>query len=372
MRFLQPTAIVLAIVCLVAAASHSAQREKQPSYLEMDEARKSGWEMVRVVMDRLEVDDQNAFPGIQAWLKEFQQTTRGIDLKTPPSQWPVLDVDALATRNANFWRAFYEVAPGDPGLILLHAGMLLTSGEALRASNVVNIGNQTPGVPKELRDGFELIAAHVRNLSRKPRVLVREGVKLNNSGDYPGTIKKYREALALWPQDGLAHYELGQTLMFQELKAAGKEVPSGKSVTINTGWKFSKDVDAEYARARQHDPFQYMAYQGSDKEVIAGLTALVKRGMPVWSKLEKDPKARIDDTEVEQLAAACQEAGIHDLALAARGVMVIRRGRYLPADHPFITTSLRKLASGTAVDETLKRLNSPKPLAFRQLVELEK
>jgi hypothetical protein len=40
-----------------------------------------------------------------------------------------LDVDALVTNNPHYWQAYYEVVPGDPGLGLLHGGLLHFGGE---------------------------------------------------------------------------------------------------------------------------------------------------------------------------------------------------------------------------------------------------
>jgi hypothetical protein len=96
--------------------------------------------------------------------------------------------------------------------------------------------------------------------------------------------------------------------------------------------------------------------------------ALSKKGMPAWQKLTRNPMKKVDDPVLEDLAAACQEASIHDLALVTRQIMVARRKSYAPADHPFICTSLRKLATGKQTEEVLKRLAADKKLSLRQLV----
>jgi hypothetical protein len=147
-------------------------------------------------------------------------------------------------------------------------------------------------------------------------------------------------------------------------------VPPG-AVNINKGTPFSEPVKAAYARARLHDPFQIHAYQGGDKEVIQGLMALVKDGMPAWEKLLKAGQGKVDDEVIATLGAVCQQAGSHELALAARSVLVARRGGFAPADHPFITTSLNKLVPGKQTEAVLKRLAGGE-LQLRQLIAPDK
>jgi hypothetical protein len=114
-----------------------------------------------------------------------------------------------------------------------------------------------------------------------------------------------------------------------------------------------------------------MAYQGSDTAVIAGFKALAAKGRPIWEKLVKDPETIINDKAIQDFGEACQAAGIDELGLAARQIFVARRGRYAPSDHPFFTTSLRKLAPGKTTEATLKRLAGGE-LVARQLIVAEK
>lgn len=129
------------------------------------------------------------------------------------------------THNENFWRAYYEVAPGDPGIVLLHASLLLCGGEADRANYLAVAAGQRPGVPVAFRQAFETIIAHSNKLREKPKALLAEGIALHDKGDYAGAIKKYQAALELWPQYGWAWYELGQSQYHQDLIADGKKPP---------------------------------------------------------------------------------------------------------------------------------------------------
>jgi tetratricopeptide (TPR) repeat protein len=208
------------------------------------------------------------------------------------------------------------------------------------------------------------VLGQCQQADKKSNRLVFEGIKLHDKEDYAGAIKKYREAIAAWPQNGLAHFELGLSLYCQQLVAAG-EKPPREEITVNSGRKAAPEVTAAYARARQHDPFQIKAYQGDDQEVIRGFLALAKKGMPAWEKVAKG--GAVADDVLDDLSAACQEANNHELALAARQILVARRNSYAPTDHPFITASLRKLVPGKQTEEVLKRLAGGQ-LELRQLV----
>jgi tetratricopeptide (TPR) repeat protein len=334
----------------------------------MHAARRLGWQLATLTIDNLKAADQKNFPGIEAWLKDFEKATKGIDLKVAPAKWPVVDVDALLTNNPNFWQAHYEIAPGDPGLIMLHAGLLLSVGEANRAANMLVVGLQRPAIPTPVQQGLQIALANTQAFAQKSNTLVIRGTEFHDKSEYAEALKEYKAALELWPQNGWAYYEVGYTLREQEMVRAGEKKLPASTVIVNSDRKNSPEVEAAFAKARKYDPFQWKAYQGSDQDAIRGLMALTKKGMPAWQKLGQDPMKKADDQVLEDLANACQEANIHDLALVTRQILVARRKGYDPADHPFISKSLRKLAPGKQTEEILTRLVANKKLSLRQLV----
>lgn len=333
-------------------------------------ARKTGWNVAMVIVGKLESGDQRVFPGIQAWLEDFRKKTEGIDLKASPEKQPLPDVDALVAHNPNFWRAYYEIAPGDPGLALLHAGLLLVSDEPSRAIYVLDFARFSPGIPKEMRTVFAVVQAAARRLQRESHAITREGIELFDRKDYAAAIKKYEQALAVLPQNGWAHYELGYTRRTQLLIAAGIEPEPSGTMRINSDPIKSAEVQASFANSRRHDPLQLMAYQGSDQEVLRGCLALRKKAVPAIKKLNNATERPVIDEALQQVAEGLHEANSHELALAVRQVMAARRTRYDPTDHPFISASLRKLAPGPVTEEILKRLLGG-PLALRQLTKLD-
>jgi hypothetical protein len=361
--------ITAGIVVCMSAAGPRAQVDASPH--ELHKGRQSGWRMAQLVIEKLQKIDATKFPGIHAWLKELQDATQGVDVNVAPDKWPALDLDKMVTRNPMFWRAYYEIAPADPGLMLLHASLLLTAGEATRTIHLVLVAGQHRSVPAELFETFDVLLANAQTAHKASNEIVFAGNKLFDQKDFAGALKKHQEALKLWPQNGFAHYEYGLTLREVERAAAGEKPIEPDKLIINAGIENSPEVDAAFAKARKHDPFQIKAYQGKDQAVIRGFMAMVKTGLPAWRRIVSDRKSKVDDAVLIEFAGACQDARIDELALAVRQVCVARRGRYKSEDHPFITTSLKRLAPGKETDETLERLKAEKLELWRIVSDAE-
>src|ERR1700730_6671429 len=74
--------LVLAVGFSVASSSavHGEPSLKE-SPRELNEARRTGWQLTMLVIEGLKAGDQKEFPGIQAWLKDFEKAAKGIDLQ---------------------------------------------------------------------------------------------------------------------------------------------------------------------------------------------------------------------------------------------------------------------------------------------------
>ena len=105
--------------------------------------------------------------------------------------------------------------------------------------------------------------------------------------------------------------------------------------------------------------------------MIEALQSMVKKLMPNWDLLTKTRPGRIETEQLTQLDEGCQEAQIDELALVLRSVLVARRGRYAPEDHPFIAKSVRTLAPGKITDEVVDKL-AGRQLKLRQIVAPER
>ncbi len=370
MRFCMVPTVFLMALCLRRAVGGDPAPANRVSP-ELAAARREGWTITTLLVNALRAGDNSVFPGINAWLKDFDRVATHIDAKRPPEEWPAIDVDKLVTHNPNFWQAYYEVAPADPGMLMLHAALLLSDGEATRASHLLVIAKQRAGIPKEVQAALGRLLLHSQKAGERSNQIVSEGTNLHDNKDYQGAIAKYREALTAWPQNGWAHYELGYSMYFQQLIAEGAPLPPPDSLQINAGKAPSPAVADEYARARRHDPFQLKAYQGDDQQVIRGLLALAKKGLPAWQQITAHINRPVDDGVLKQLADACQQSNNHELALTIRQVLVARRGQgFEKSDFPFITISLRSLAPGNQTERVLKRLSGA-AIEVRQLIAPE-
>jgi tetratricopeptide (TPR) repeat protein len=353
--------VTLSIACIALLAGlilGQSQSPPEPGQLVQD-ARRQGWEGAILILGPLESSDSRTFPGIRAFAEDLRSVERVVNARQTPGRWPGLDADVMVTRNPNFWRAFYEIALADPAFLYMHAGLLLSGGDAHRAAYVLFLARQRPGVPKELRRDNQLLLSQAIAMVEEGDREVQAGIKLFDAGDKEAAIRKYREALTRWPQNGWADYELGYALRTRD-EAAHAVVPARAPAPA-----WSHDVLEHFAAARRHDPLRWEAYQGGDREVADAFLALKRRVLPAWEKIKTE--TRVDDDVLLRFAEGCQEAGIHDLALVARQIVVARRGRFAPADHPFISTSLRKLVPGDKTELVLKRLGGEK-LQLRQLV----
>ncbi len=222
--------------------------------------------------------------------------------------------------NPNFWRMYYEIAPADPELTMVHAGLLLSQGEAMRAAYFLELGQHRAGIPKEARQLLQSLQHTALAAMKATNAMTKEGMKMFDEGDYDGALKKYRQALMLCPQNGSASYELGYTLRTKAAVARGEPLP--KPGTLKTNGKLSDppEVTAAFAESRRHDPFQVMAYQGSDPEVIKGFLAMAKKVLPAWKTL-RNKDATTDDEyhALKELSDGLSDAGVHDLPRSSPG-----------------------------------------------------
>jgi len=208
--------LLLAIAPLILSDAPLAVAADPPKLsAEVSEARRAGLKLAQVVIEQLEMGDQKKFPGIQAWLKDVRKATGGLNPEKVAEEWPAVDVNALMANNPNFWQAYYEIAPGDPGLMVIHAGLLMTGGEMTRASQILVIALQRPEIPAAFRKAMLGLLADTVKAGKASNALVNEGIKLHDKGEYAAALRKYDEALVAWPQNGFAHYEVGYTIYVQ-------------------------------------------------------------------------------------------------------------------------------------------------------------
>lgn len=356
------------------AAATGEDEKKEPlpkgTAKEWHTARQQGFQLVRFVVTALEKNDAKEFPGIAAWVADYQAAVKEIDPDVDPATWPALDVDALVTHNPRYWQAYFEVAPGDPGLAMLHGGLLHLGGESARGSYVAMAFQQRPGIPQPIDRALNVLIAQADLASKQANATVMQGIERFDQGQYDAALKLHEEALRLNPQFGFAHYEWALTARQRDWSKAGIK-PAGKLAVNDKALTMSPAAAAAFGRARRHDPFQWRAYQGDDPAVIDSFMALTKQGLPNFELLKKSRPDRLEDEPLIQLADGCQGSRNDELALVFRSAVIARRGRYTPADHPFIAQSLRRMAPGKVTEETLAKLAAP-AFKARQIIAVER
>ena len=327
---------------------------------ELQEAQRAGWDTAASLTQGMAAADPRRFPGIHEWLKEYRAAGGTPGKRSAQGAAIKLDVDRLVTRNPSFWRAYFEMSPGDPGTMLLHASLLLAGGEVSRSAYVLILARQTPVIPKPMLEAMNTLLEHAQRTLQWGVSSIAPAVKLHEQGSAAAAAARLRTVLEAWPRNAIAHYELALALTAQQYITAGRKPPARNRLSIHPEIDPSSEVKAAYARARQHDPLLIRAYQGDDAAGAEALLVLGKTVRPLWDIVSRDTQADTRDDVLRSLASALREAGLTELALCAGQVVVGREGGYDDADRKTIAGYLRLLAP-SAVDPTLKRLAQARP-----------
>lgn len=347
--------MILVLSMALSPALPGRSAEPPPNVDPMKEALQTGATVAQIFLGYLEESASPEFPGTEAWLKGAGATLGGLDKDNATPSWNSLDPERLITRNEEWWQAFYEVSPADPGLALLHGGSLLCTGDAQRAMLVLRLALNHDALDAGSAKVITSVMQHAGAYMAPSHVIAREGLALHDKGEFDGAIAKYDEALQLWPRNGWALYEKGLSILVHQ-RAKGDYPPLVKDL---------------FARSRKVDPFQWNAWQGVAKD-IPGLVEMQQVARPLWEKSEQNLNHTMTDEELAQLANALQAAEVDDLALITRQLLVQRRGRFVPEDHSFIAKSLRRLVPGDRTEDTIIKLSGLKFKAIRLYQPLEK
>jgi len=303
---------------------------------EMSAARVTGVVVVQLMQENLKSRDEASFPGIHGWMLKEGKALNELDKNKPDDSWRKLDSRKLVHHNANFWQMYYEVVPGDPGLAMLHSGVLLAAGDADRAQTVLRLTLHRNDLDESTQKIIISIMRHCGAFMAPSHKLVKEGVELHDKNDFAGALEKYDAALRLWPLNGWAAYERGTTLRIRD-----------KGDT--------EQVVQAFAQSRKIQPFQFHAWQGINKD-IPGMMEMLTQLPELWQPSLQDIKQVMEPEDLLKISEILQLAEVDDLALVARQIYIVRRGPYMPEDHPFIAKSLRRLHPGPQAETTIAKL----------------
>lgn len=224
------------------------------------------------------------FEGVVNFGKALQQITDTSKIK----------VDELTSENKNYWRAVLEMVSTDPSILFAHAHLHIARGETAHAETYLLLGSLT------MDDGFrEELTAYRKSKARLDERVARDiqkGIEHHDKGEYTKALETYDSVISQHPNSAWAFYEKGFSYLMM-----GKDDP-----------ELEKKRMEMYAKCRQHDPFYWKAYQGSDQKVIQKLTILVKKVHPFVSGEKRDVQS------LAAFAEGCEEIELFPFAAHAR------------------------------------------------------
>ncbi len=308
-----------------ASAPTAATRPAEPSTpADMAAAlalvRRVGWKEVSDLLPALAEEPDVEFPGVAALADDL----RVISANSAASRGaPTVDVGKLLDHNPNFWRAYYEIAPGDPLMTMLHVGLLLAAGDAARADAVATLAINFGRMKQEYRQELVRLDAFAQYLLQVGGEEVEEPEGPRRRADFVALAARAQSRLAVWPQNPAARADLA----IARWELAGQP----------RGGAGDPEAEANLAALRRADPFYVM-----DPLVAGPAPVALAEARRRW-RLINDTRAIGDDQVLRQFSAVAQAAGLDELALAARSLLVGASTGLPPGDRIFVHRSLQRL-----------------------------
>ncbi len=330
-------------------------------------ARKVGLDTALVLIEKLGKADAEAFPGIHRLIADLQKPGAIPDPAIEVEDWAEFDSDSLTLNNPNFWVAYYEVAPGQGVMEALYGSLLRAEGEctrSLQVSVIARMGRRTNG---------SLTSFHVANAMGNQIVYsaasfrIGQVIELFEKQEYENAAAGFREILDVWPQCGLASFELGLTLHHQKEHKAGRRVQT-QVLPPNDPRLPTQETYDLYRTARQHDPMIRNAYQGGS-EVAGNMIAMAKVVLPAYRSISDFSNRKIDGNLLALFGGGCEEIGLHDYALFTRQVFISLNNKFEPADLVFIQNNLESLIDKDTVGKIVASLSRKEVVQFSFQIE---
>ena len=192
-------------------------------------ARQVGWQEVVDLLPALDEEPRQDFPGVAALAGEIHavaattQASRGL---------PAFDVGRMVEHNPDFWRAYYEIAPGDPLMAMLHAGLLLAAGEAARADAVATLAINFGRMNLEYRKELVRLDAYIQLLLQGSQDRAGDEKGRQNPSAFAALAAEAKARLTVWPQNpaALADLTRAQWGMAGKPRALAADSPAGASL----------------------------------------------------------------------------------------------------------------------------------------------
>ncbi len=333
--------ILLALISQAAAFAQGPDAwDREAAQKEIDGMRRYAWALCSSTADGLRKMPAEEFPAVHAFLRDFDDARKGVDPEQAPSEWQTISINSLAIRSPNYWAAVYGVEPAAPLMMWFHSALHAINGEVAPTlySQLLAVRSPTDK-PKEMS---RLIVSSSRLIVMGDKA-VQVGVRFHDQEEYDKAEKVFRDVLSVIPSHSLALYELGNTLRKKDRSKAGQVA-----------------AQLQFDRAKQVDSFRIEAYQGSfSGEEIKRFSVLRSQAKPAWDVFMQTSSKQDSVQQLEQLSSQLQAAGLHELGLLVRQLVVAHRETsYNEDDLRFIEGSLQALMPEEDFEAMLKGLAS--------------
>ncbi len=291
------------------------------------------------IADAMREASEESFPRIHAFVEMYDKAYAAIDEEKPVSSWPAVNVQKLVVHNGDYWRAFYEVRPGDPLLMMFHSARYGCNGQASRTFYSEQIAIHTPVETNVREKLFWLMILGRRVMSLGDGGVVA-GDELADKEQWQQAVDTYDSVLSAIPKHAFALFALAQLAD----KTPAKMVKLDKKQLLRD--------------SRRQDPFRVEAYQGDfSVSEFKEMMTLRRSALPAWRAFQNaGTETPYSFGKLEELSFSLQAAGLHELALLVRQLVVARRpGSYSDADSEFIKKSLAVLCPDDDFSETVNR-----------------
>ena len=306
-----------------AATPTASPRDETATVLGM--ARQEGWQEVLDLLPALDEQPETDFPGVAALTRELN----ALATATPGGRGvPAFAVGRLIDHNPDFWRAYYEIAPGDPLMSMLHVGLLLAAGEAARADALATLAINFGRMNLDYRKELVRLDAYAQLLLQGAQPEPREGRRREIPADYAALAVQAQARLGVWPENPAALADLVRA----RWGLAGKPARLAPD----------SPAAASLAALRAMDPFFAVDPAVAGTEPPANASA-----RHLWLLINED-KAIGDDQVLSRFSEAAQAAGDDEVALVARSLLSGRNTGLPPLDEDFVRRSLERLVGAAA------------------------
>ncbi|PTY03803.1 hypothetical protein DB347_21485 [Opitutaceae bacterium EW11] len=305
------------------------------------EARLRAWQTVLEITEVYEHVPADHCPGIAALVHDIREAQREVG-SGASIQLDRLDGDRLVTRNPDFWRAAFEVAPTDGSLLLLHACLLASAGELWRADRILTAATQLVPLSSNVRPYY---LAHSYGIGSLVLLSVRSTGTL--AGEPAEAVRQLESSLASWPKNAVALSELIDARVRARAASSGGlgKVPREQLASVVE--QGLRDASAEIERLFQVDPMMAAAYRGSSADRKQG-----RQLRALWTRMA-DEESVLGLKEIAELEAALEAAHAVELALVLQRVQVVVRGFPAPSDSVAWKRLLPQLIGSEATNELM-------------------